>query len=125
MFGVKAMPNLYQPGDPDPLRDVLLRGWQAHGGGSNDAHARRLGKAVALLASPQDSEVLAAARTIGRTLDATGMDWRRLAAPAFTFAGLALRTARKLMAHLAREPGATAADRLVTSPARRYGTYYE
>jgi hypothetical protein len=86
------------------------------------ALARRLGKAVALLGSDQDGEVLAAARAIGRTLDAAGMDWHglaalvateaaRQAAPAFSFAGVAPRTARKLMAHLARQPGATAVDR--------------
>ena len=87
------------------------------------ALARRLGKAVALLGSPQDGEVIAAAHAIGRTLDAAGMDWHglaalvsaeaaRQAAPAFTFAAAAPRTARKLMAHLARQPGATAADRM-------------
>lgn len=36
----------------------------------------------------------------------------RQAAPAFTFATSTPRTARKLMAHLARQPGATAADRV-------------
>lgn len=87
------------------------------------ALARRLGKAVALLGSPADGEVIAAARAIGRTLDAAGMDWHglaalvsaeaaRQAAPAFTFATTAPRTARKLMAHLARQPGATPGDRL-------------
>lgn len=87
------------------------------------ALARRLGKAVALLGSDQDGEVLAAARAIGRTLDAAGMDWHRLAAlvsaeaarqaaPGFTFTGLPPRTARKLMALLARQPGTTPADRV-------------
>lgn len=87
------------------------------------ALARRLGKAVALLASPQDGEVIAAARAIGRTLESAGLTWHgfaalvtaeatRQAAPAFTFATAAPRTARKLMAHLARQPGATEADRL-------------
>jgi len=86
------------------------------------ALARRLGKAVALLGSPQDGEVIAAARAIGRTLDAAGIDWHRLAtlvsaeaarrtAPAFTFRTTAPRTARKLMAHRSRQPGATPADR--------------
>jgi hypothetical protein len=86
------------------------------------ALARRLGKAVALLGSPADGEVIAAARAIGRTLDAAGMDWHALAAlvsaeaarqaaPRFTFATSAPRTARKLMAHLARQPGVTPADR--------------
>lgn len=86
------------------------------------ALARRLGKAVALLGSPHDGEVLAAVRAIGRTLDAAGLDWHglaalvtaeagRQAAPPFTFATAPPRTARKLMAHLARQPGATPADR--------------
>src|SRR3954453_7674857 len=86
------------------------------------ALARKLGKAVALLGSQQDGEVLAAARAIGRTLESAGMDWNgfgslvrseaaRRAAPAFTFANAAPRTARKLMAHLMRQPGATAADK--------------
>ncbi|WP_270934423.1 hypothetical protein [Falsiroseomonas oryzae] len=77
---------------------------------------------MALLGSPQEGEVVAAARAIGRTLDAAGMDWHglaalvsaeaaRQAAPGFTFRTAAPRTARKLMAHLARQPGATPADR--------------
>ena len=85
------------------------------------ATARRLGKAVALLGSPQDGEVVAAARAIERTLESAGMDWHGFAAlvaagaarqtgPAFTFGATAPRTARMLMAHLARQPGATAAD---------------
>lgn len=84
--------------------------------------ARRLGKAVALLGSPADGEVISAARAIGRILEAAGMDWHALAAlvaneaarqaaPRFTFATSAPRTARKLMAHLARQPSVTAADR--------------
>lgn len=86
------------------------------------ALARRLGKAVALLGSPADGEVIAAARAIGRTLETAGMDWHglaalvaaeaaRQAAPAFTFATTGPRAARKLMAHLARQPGVTAPDR--------------
>ena len=89
------------------------------------ALARRLGKAVALLGSPEDGEALAAARAIGRTLTAAGMDWHgfarlvtteaeRLAEPPFSFAALsprAARTARKRMAVLARQPGVTAAER--------------
>lgn len=87
------------------------------------ALARRLGKAVALLGSPQDGEVIAAVRAIGRTLETAGMDWHgfadlvageaaRQAAPAFTFATSAPRTARKMMAHLARQASATTADRV-------------
>jgi len=86
------------------------------------ATARRLGNAVALLGSPQDGEVVAAARAIGRTLESAGLDWHgfaalvaaeaaRQAVPAFTFGATAPRTARKLMAHLARQPGATPAGR--------------
>lgn len=86
------------------------------------AHARRIGKAVALLGSPEDGEALAAARAIGRTLEAAGEDWTRFAAmvtreaermarPAFTFAGMGARASRKQMAHLARQPGTTDAER--------------
>ena len=87
------------------------------------ALARRIGKALALFGSPSDAEVVAAARGIGRSLEAAGMDWpgfaamveaeaHRRTAPAFTFATTAPRTARKLMAHLARQPGAMHADRV-------------
>lgn len=86
------------------------------------AHARRIGKAMALLGSPEDGEALAAARAIGRTLEAAGEDWNDLAAtviagliskgrPAFTFAGMGARASRKQMAHLARQPGTTDAER--------------
>jgi hypothetical protein len=86
------------------------------------ALARRLGKALPLLGSPEDGEALAAARAVGRILEAAGMDWhgfaalvaaetKRRAAPAFTFATTGPRAARKMMAHLARQPGATAADK--------------
>lgn len=44
------------------------------------ALARRIGKTVALLGSPEDGEALAAARAIGRTLEAAGMDWHAFAA---------------------------------------------
>jgi hypothetical protein len=85
--------------------------------------ARRLGKAVALLGSAEDGEVIGAARSMSRLLESGGMDWHRLAAmvaaeaarqfaPAFTFATAAPRTARKLMAHLARQPTTTQADRV-------------
>jgi hypothetical protein len=98
------------------------------------ALARRLGKTVALLGSPQDGEEIAAARAIGRTLETAGMDWHglaalvaadaaRQAAPSFTFRSVPPRTARKLMAHLARQPGATPADRtrLARLPQRLLG----
>lgn len=86
------------------------------------AQARRIGKAVALLGSPVDGEVVAAARAIGRTLAAAGIGWpdlaalmeaeaRRQEAPAFTFATLAPRTARKQMGFLAWRPGVTVAER--------------
>ncbi|MBP0466208.1 hypothetical protein J5Y09_19940 [Roseomonas sp. PWR1] len=88
----------------------------------NAGQARRIGKAVALLGSPVDGEAVAAARAIGRTLEAAGMDWpafgavveaalRQRAAPAFTFATLAPRTARKQMGFLAWRPGVTPAER--------------
>ena len=84
---------------------------------------RRLGKTIALLGSPVDGEALAAARALGRLLEAAGMDHHDLAAlvsaemdrrarPAFTFAGLGVRGARKQMAFLAWRPGVTEADRL-------------
>ena len=87
------------------------------------ALARRLGKAVALLGSPVDGEALAAARAIGRTIAAAGMDWpdfaalvtgeaTRQAAPPFTFATAGPRMARKMMALLARQPTTPAADRV-------------
>jgi hypothetical protein len=86
------------------------------------ALARRLGKAVTLLGSPVDGEVLAAVRAVGRTLEAAGMDWHALAAlvtgetvrmtrPAFTFATLPPRTARKQMSFLAWRPGVSPAER--------------
>jgi hypothetical protein len=65
----------------------------------------RLAKLLPLLSSDQPGEVVATARAIGQTLK-RGMDWhdlaalvsgegKRQAAPAFTFASLAPRTARK------------------------------
>lgn len=84
--------------------------------------ARRIGKTLALLGSPQDGEALAAARALGRLLDGAGMDHHALAAlvtaeierrsrPVFTFAALPVRTARKQMGFLAWRPGATDLDR--------------
>ncbi|MEO3474855.1 hypothetical protein AAFN86_23540 [Roseomonas sp. CAU 1739] len=84
--------------------------------------ARRIGKTLALLGSLEDGEALAAARALGRLLDGAGIDHHALAAlvtaelerrarPAFTFAGMGARAARKMMAHLARQPIASVADR--------------
>lgn len=84
--------------------------------------ARRIGKTLALLGSPEDGEALAAARALGRLLDSAGMDHHTLAAlvtseierrarPAFTFATLSVRMARKQMGFLAWRPGATGMDR--------------
>lgn len=92
------------------------------GGPLSPAQARRLGKALALLGSPEDGEALAAARAVGRLLEAAGMNWHALAAmvmreapgatrPGFTFAALAPRTARKQMGFLAWRPGVTAIER--------------
>lgn len=86
------------------------------------ALARRLGRTLALLGSPVDGEALGAARAAGRLLASAGLAWvdvgrllaveaSRQAAPAFTFATTGPRAARKLMAHLARQPGVTAPDR--------------
>lgn len=84
--------------------------------------ARRIGKTLALLGSPEDGEALAAARALGRLLEGAGMDHHALAAlvtaeierrarPAFTFAALPVRTARKQMGFLAWRAGATELDR--------------
>ena len=67
--------------------------------------ARRIGKTLALLGSPEDGEALAAARALGRLLEGAGMDHHALAAlvtaeierrarPAFTFATLPVRSKR-------------------------------
>ena len=83
----------------------------------------RLAKLLPLLASDQPGEVLATARAIGATLQRGGMDWHDLAAlvtsaakhqaaPAFTFASLAPRTARKQIALLAARPTVTMQDRV-------------
>ena len=85
--------------------------------------ARRIDKTLALLGSPEDGEALAAARALGRLLEGAGMDHHALAAlvtaeierrtrPAFTFAALPVRQARKQMGFLAWRPGATALDRV-------------
>ncbi|HEV7266419.1 MAG TPA: hypothetical protein VGN83_16085 [Falsiroseomonas sp.] len=83
----------------------------------------RLAKLLPLLASDQPGEVVATAAAITRTLAKAGSDWhalaalvagetKRQAAPAFTFADLAPKTARKQMALLAWRPGVTPADRV-------------
>jgi hypothetical protein len=83
----------------------------------------RLAKLLPLLASDQPGEVVATAAAITRTLAAAGADWhglaalvagetKRQAAPVFSFAGLAPRTARKQMAVLAGRPGVTLVDRV-------------
>lgn len=81
----------------------------------------RLAKLLPMLGSDQPGEVMAAVRAIGRTLSGAGLDWHTLAAlvaaeakrqgtPAFSFASLAPRTARKQMALLAQRPGLSAVD---------------
>jgi hypothetical protein len=83
----------------------------------------RLAKLLPLLGSDQPDEVVATAQAIGHTLKSAGLDWHHLAAlihakailkaaPAFTFASLAPRTARKQIAHLARQPTLTMMDRV-------------
>jgi hypothetical protein len=96
--------------------------------------ARRIAKALMLLGSPQDGEALAAARALGRLLEGAGMDlhglaalvageMERRAAPAFTFATLPPRAARKQMGFLAWRPGVTEVERarLETLRARLLG----
>jgi hypothetical protein len=84
--------------------------------------SRRIAKTLTLLASPEDGEALAAARALGRLLEGAGMDlhalgalvageMERRAAPAFTFATLPPRAARKQMGFLAWRPGTTAIER--------------
>jgi hypothetical protein len=83
----------------------------------------RLAKLLPLLASDQPGEVVATARAIGQTLQRGGMDWhdlaalvsgegKRQAAPVFTFATLAPRTARKQIALLAARPTVSPQDRM-------------
>jgi hypothetical protein len=80
-------------------------------------------KLLPLLASDQPGEVVATAAAITRALAKAGTDWhglaalvageaKRQAAPAFTFAGLAPKTARKHLAQMAWRPGVTADDRV-------------
>ncbi|MBL6079692.1 hypothetical protein JMJ56_16865 [Belnapia sp. T18] len=83
----------------------------------------RLAKLLPLLSSDQPGEVVATARAIGLTLKRGGLDWhdlaalvtsaaKRQAAPVFTFANLAPRTARKQIALLAARPTVTLQDRV-------------
>ena len=83
----------------------------------------RLAKLLPLLSSDQPGEVVATARAIGQTLQRGDMDWhdlaalvlgegKRQAAPAFTFANLAPRTARKQIALLAARPTVSLLDRI-------------
>ena len=83
----------------------------------------RLAKLLPLLSSDQPGEVVATARAIGQTLQRGGMDWhdlaalvsgegKRQAAPAFSFASLAPRTARKQIALLAARPTVSLLDRI-------------
>ncbi|MGK7871450.1 hypothetical protein [Falsiroseomonas sp. E2-1-a20] len=83
----------------------------------------RLAKLLPLLASDQPGEVVATAAAITRTLATANTDWHALAAlvasearwqaaPAFSFADLAPKTARKQIALLTWRPGVTPADRV-------------
>ena len=83
----------------------------------------RLAELLPLLSSDQPGEVVATARAIGQTLQRGGMDWhdlaalvsgegKRQAAPAFSFATLAPRTARKQTALLAARPTVSLLDRV-------------
>jgi hypothetical protein len=91
----------------------------------------RLAKLLPLLSSDQPGEVVATARAIGQTLQRGGMDWhdlavlvsgegKRQAAPAFTFASLAPRTARKQIALLAGQPAMTMMDRVRLEQLRQW-----
>ena len=81
----------------------------------------RLAKLLPLLSSDQPGEVVATARAIGQTLRRGGMDWHDLAAlvsgegklqaaPRFTFASLAPRTAREQIGLLSGQPAMTMMD---------------
>lgn len=83
---------------------------------------RRLRGAVLLLGSPYDGEAVGAARAVECALSGAGMTLHDLAAlieremvrrqaPAFIFAAAGPRAARNLIAHLARLPAASLADR--------------
>jgi hypothetical protein len=109
------------------LHDVSPASAWPRGGGDDDmiglpSIGPRLAKLLPLLASNQPGEVVATAAAITRALTKAGMDWhalaalvrseaKRQAAPAFSFAGSAPKTARKQMAQMAWRPGITPADR--------------
>jgi hypothetical protein len=87
------------------------------------ATGRRLAKVLPLLGSDQPGEVTAAAAGLVRVLTAGGMDlndlagvlaaeMERRAKPAFTFAALPSRTARKQISLLAWREGVSSADRM-------------
>jgi hypothetical protein len=91
----------------------------------------RLAKLLPLLSSDQPGEVVATARAIGQTLQRGGMDWhdlaalvsgesKRQAAPAFTFASLPPRTARKQIALLAARPTVSLLDRVRLDQLRQW-----
>jgi hypothetical protein len=91
----------------------------------------RLAKLLPLLSSDQPGEVVATAHAMGQILKRGGMDWHHLAAlihaeaarqaaPAFTFASLAPRTARKQIAALARRPTMTMMDRVRLEQLRQW-----
>ena len=91
----------------------------------------RLAKLLPLLSSDQPGEVVATARAIGLILKRGGMDWhdlaalvagaaKRQAAPTFTFASLAPRTARKQIALLAGRPAVTIQDRIRLEQLRQW-----
>ena len=91
----------------------------------------RLAKLLPLLSSDQPGEVVATARAIGQTLQRGGMDWhdlaalvsgegKRQAAPAFSFASLAPRTARKQIALLSTRPTVSLLDRIRLEQLRQW-----
>ena len=91
----------------------------------------RLAKLLPLLSSDQPGEVVATARAIDQTLQRGGLDWhdlaalvsgegKRQAAPAFSFANLAPRTARKQIALLAARPAMTMMDRIRLEQLRQW-----
>ena len=88
-------------------------------------------KLLPLLSGDQPGEVVATARATGQTSRRGGMDWydlvalvsgegKRQAAPAFTFATLAPRTARKQIALLAWRPTVTMQDRVRLEQIRQW-----
>ena len=81
------------------------------------ATVARLAKLLPMLGSPEPGEVAGTVAAMSRTLKAAGQDWHALAAcikanaaPAFTFATLPPRQARKMLAMLAARKGMAAYD---------------